>query len=252
MLGFTITVTSDPAQVPNNPGWGGVGVQNVDPTIVIELCDDPGFPNGYIYNLEPGNWYAFANTQAINPDTGQVVLTGTQSYWARTASGSSALMWINPGGAANIGRFGSAAGTALAVSNASIAALSASIAESLDPPVGEDVQFTLPSDSHIAALTMTLQTDGEGSDRYPYLYIWKGSLAFKVPMAADPISIDTSAEFYGYTNWPSNFLISGAGPVQTFSIPDLLLPEGTLVQTFTRNLQLGDQWSDVGMILKGP
>lgn len=252
MLGFTITVTSDPAQVPNNPGWGGVGVQNVDPVSAIELCDDPGFPNGYIYTLEPGSWYAFANTSTVNPATGEPITQGTQSYWARTDPGVSANLWINPGGAANIGKPLAGSGALDAV--ASIIALNMPIVESsLDPPLGEDFQFTLPDASRVAALQMSLQTGTSSAlNRYPYLYIWSStskSLPFKIQVSADPIPPNSFNQFFGYLGGPRPF-VRGADPVQSFSIPNLLLPAGTLVQSFTRNLDASeDQWSDIGLIL---
>jgi hypothetical protein len=252
MLGFQITVTSDPAQVPNNPGWGGVAIQNLDTTTnTIDLCDDPGFPSAYIYTLQPGSWYSFVNPQTVNPQTGQPSTIGTQSYWARVTPGGvgSIPAWVNPGGAANVGRF--AAGTPLSLQTfldieASIQALA--LEPDLNPPAGQDWQFTLPGPGRIAALQMVLKTDVGGTDRYPYLYIWYNRFPLKVQMSSNPISPGSTNEFYGYLNWGSAPFQRGLDPVQTFSIPAITLPKGTLVQAFTSNLLPGDQWSDVGVV----
>lgn len=93
MLGFATFVTQGiptdvtTKNVPNKT----VGIENLDPTYSIDICDDQNFPVDFTYILNAGQWYQYS---------------GTQTLYLRVTPGQSTTsvkVWINPGGSANIG-----------------------------------------------------------------------------------------------------------------------------------------------------
>lgn len=249
MLGFLVEVGSDPAQIPNNSSYKtGVGVENLDATYSIDVCDDPGFPQQFVYTLDPGQWYSYS---------------GTNPFWARITpgqanpSGYNVTCWVNPGGAANIGGNHTTPG-AIAVDVIQPNPLPVSIitpntqvnvAPSQNPwPAGQDWNFPLPTAGRVVLFQASFATDGTLQARYPYYQVTIAGLQYRFLMSPIVIHRQQTWIFTGGPGLSKPYTRTG-DQVVTFAFPDVYLPPGTNIGSYTGNLQAGDQWYNIAMCM---
>lgn len=249
MLGFLLEVGEDPAQIPNNASFRtGVGIENLDTTFTLDVCDDPGFPPTFVYKLDPGQWYSY---------------TGPTGFWVRITPGQPNLeagynvtVWVNPGGAANIGgqivpTTGAQAVNVVGPNPLPVTIVTpvsqANIGPTPNPqPAGTDFSFPLPAAGRVVLFQATLVTDATPVERGPF---------FEFNLSGAQYRFLPATVLQG----PSSTIVYVGGPGLTtpytrtndnywnFGFADVFLPAGGNVSSATEGLQPGDQWYNVMM-----
>jgi hypothetical protein len=251
MLGFTMPVGTDPIQVPNPPNTPayrtGVGIENLDTVLTMDLCDDDSFPSPFIYTLEPGNWYSYS---------------GSGTFWARLTPGqsgnSSALAWINPGGAANVGGNKNPNSGGLSVDIVApnplpttiVTSSVLNVGPSVNPGAGVDWTYNLPQAGRIRILQASLQLSNAIKTRYPYFQIYIGGIAYRFLMSDMTAHRQSLWNFVGATGLGNPYSRYG-DTVMNFSLPDIFLPAGSQVGSYTGSMDSGDYWYNIVMSMEG-
>jgi hypothetical protein len=251
LLGFLLEVGADPAQIPNNASYKtGVGIENLDTTFTLDVCDDPGFPPTFVYKLDPGQWYSYS---------------GVGSFWCRITPGQPNLqagynvtVWVNPGGAANIGgqivpNTGAQAVNIAGPNPLPVQVVTPATQVNVGPPVnpippGQDFSFPMPIAGRIVLFQATLVTSGTLAVRYPYFQFMVGGAAYRFLMSNIAVHRYQTWIFTGGPGIVKPYTRT-ADQVVTFGFPDVFLPAGSNVSSYTGNMDPSDQWYNIVMCM---
>ena len=125
-----------------------------------------------------------------------------------------------------------------------------------EPAAGADWSYTLPYAARLIAVTAQFAASATAANRWPALVGVAGPAsiyAAYVYMVGTAVTASTTAQLQGQPGMSVGAPTTIAGPVAItrYSYPPTgVLPADSIIESITFNIQAGDQWSDISLVLE--
>jgi len=116
-----------------------------------------------------------------------------------------------------------------------------------EPAAGADWSLTVPAGHlyHLVAVYGILTTDANVANRRPFLGFTDGQVTYLTIPPVAAIAASTTE----YLNWTEHGDAYNSAPCQMMGLPELTLEPGWTIAPTTVNVQVGDQWSSVALLV---